>query len=155
MVYDTVQGDREVMNYDQRISTSLTFQKDEIANMDTGRYLAKAEEMAEEIARQQMGQFYSMMGRICAKAGTAMDAGGRPFDPMMWLDGLEKLEIEFDDHGNPLMPAMIVSPDMESKVKERFASAEQSSEYRRRRDELMTRKWAEWRDREADRKLVD
>src|SRR5205814_209260 len=76
--YDTVEGDRELVEYNNKISAGLKIHADEIATLWPHQYVAKAKEMAEQAARQQMRQFFSTVDENCKKAGTSMDAGGQP-----------------------------------------------------------------------------
>lgn len=144
-----------MVNYDHKISSALRIHRDELPRMDEEAYRAKAKEMAEELAPQAMRHFFGMMDRWCAEAGTVTSAGGRPFDPMMLIESLEKTDIDFDERGQPLLPTLLSHPDTFKSAAPKLAEAERSPEFQRRWAELMQRKWTEWRDREADRKLVD
>ncbi len=153
--YQTVEGTEDVVNYDHKISSALRISRDELARMDEEAYRAKAKGMAAELAPQAMRHFFGMMDRWCAAAGTVTSAGGRPFDPMMLIESLEKTDIDFDERGRPLLPTLVSHPDTFKAAAPKLAEAENSPEFQRRWKELMERKWMEWRDREADRKLVE
>jgi hypothetical protein len=153
--YETVEGIREVVAYDNEISSSLKVKLGELAQLGPKEYRAKARGMARELARQTMGQFFAQVARSCDEAGTSMDAGGRPFDPMMLLDGFEKIDIDFDERGQPQLPTLVGNPKQQPIFAKKMAEAENSPEFQRRWSEIMTQKWVEWRDREADRKLVE
>lgn len=155
MQYDTVEGDREIVSYDKKISTALTINVGEIAKTGPQEYLAKAKQMAEEAAKQQMGQLFSMMDENCKKAGTSTDAGGRPFTAEMLLAAWEEIDIDFDELGRPRLPTIVVNPKSGPTIAAALAEADKSPEMRRRFNDLMQQKWMDWRDREADRKLVD
>jgi hypothetical protein len=153
--YETVEGDHDVVAYDNKLSLSLKIQMDEIARLGPAGYLAKAREMAAELAPQAMRHLFGTVERYSQEAGTAVDAGGKPFDPMMLLDGFEKMDLDFDEHGRPELPTFVMNPSQSDAFAKKMREAEQSPEFRRRWDEVMTRKLVEWRDREADRKLVE
>ena len=153
--YETVEGIRDVVTYDKKISTSLKIKLDEFARLGPKEYLAKAKGMASELAPQAMHPFFGMVDQCCTEAGTSMDAGGKPFDPMMLLDGLEKIDIDFDRRGRPRLPTLVANPNQQPIIAKRMAEAQESPEFQHRWNEVMTRKWVEWRDREADRKLVE
>ena len=152
--YETVDGVQDVVNYENRISSALQIHRDDFANMDESRFLSKAKEMAKELAPQAMRHFFGMMDRWTAQAGTVTDAGGRPFDPMMWIESLEKVDIDFDECGQPQLPALVANPKDQPVFERKLAEAEKSPEFQRRWNELMQIKLMEYRDREADRKLV-
>jgi hypothetical protein len=152
--YDTVDGTRDVIAYDKKTSASLKVSLDEIAGMDNSQYSARAEAMAKDIATQQMQQFFATVDETCQKAGTATHIGGRPFDPMMLVEALANVDVDFDERGQPQLPTLVTSPKNQPIFDEKLAEAERSPEFQRRWNELMQQKWMAWRDREADRKLV-
>lgn len=153
--YQTVEGAQDTIAYDKRIATSLKFKLDEVADLSNQAYLEKAKEMAAELAPQAMNQFFKEMDRWTAEAGTVTSAGGRPFEPMMLIECLEKVDVDFDDRGRPQLPALVAGPSQQPAMEKVFADAEKSAEFQRAWGDLMQRKWIEFRDREADRKLVD
>lgn len=152
--YETVDGVQDAVDYENRISSALRIQRDDFANMDEGRYLSKAQEMAKELAPQAMRHFFGIMDHWTAQAGTVTDAGGQPFDPMMLIESLEKVDIDFDERSQPQLPTLVANPTDQPAFERKLAEAEKSPEFQRRWNELMQTKLAEYRDREADRKLV-
>ena len=152
--YETVDGVQDVVDYENRISSALRLHRNDFASMDEGRYLSKAKEMAKELAPQAMRHFFGMMDRWTAKAGTVTDAGGQPFNPMMLIESLEKVDIDFDERGQPQLPTLVANPKDHAGLEKKLAEAENSPEFQRRWNELMQIKLMEYRDREADRKLV-
>jgi hypothetical protein len=153
--YTTVDGERDEVTYDKRISTSLQFSPEELPLMDAAWFLRKAGVMAEDMARQQMGMFFDKVDEVTEKAGTVTRAKGRPFDPMMLIECIEKTEIDFDENKQPILQTLVVHPSMAQQVEKVLADAGQSAEFQAGWNELMQRKWIAFRDREADRKLVD
>lgn len=153
--YETVEGVRDSVTYDNKISSSLKIQVDEIARLHPASYLVKARGMAAELAPQAMRHLFGMVERYSNEAGTTVNAGGKPFDPMMLLDGFEKMDLDFDEHGRPELPTFVMNPSQSDGFAKKMREAERSPEFRRRWDEVMTRKLVEFRDREADRKLVE
>ncbi len=153
--YETVDGVQDAVDYKNRISSALRIHRDDFTNMDERRYLSKAREMAKELAPQAMQHFFGMVDLWTAQAGTVTDAGGQPFDSMMLIESLEKTDIDFDERGRPLLPTLVSHPDTFKTAAPKLTDAENSPEFQRRLRDLMERKWIEWRDREADRKLVE
>lgn len=153
--YETVEGDRDIVAYDNKLSSSLNIHMDELPRLGPVGYLKKAHDMATEFAQQAKTYFFGQVERYSNEAGTAVNAGGKPFDPMMLLDGFEKMDLDFDEHGRPELPTFVMNPSQSDAFAKKMREAEQSPEFRRRWDEVMTRKLVEFRDREADRKLVE
>ena len=152
--YETVDGVQDVIDYENRISSALRIHRNDLASMDEGRYLSKAKEMAQELAPQAMRHFFGMMDRWTAQAGTVTDAGGQPFTPMMLIESLEKVDIDFNERGQPQLPTLVANPKDQPNLEQKLAEAENSPEFQRRWNKLMQIKLMEYRDREADRKLV-
>ncbi|MCC7291844.1 MAG: hypothetical protein IT449_07275 [Phycisphaerales bacterium] len=153
--YETVEGFQEQVSYENKASTALKVHRDEFPTLDNVGYLKKAKEMAAELAKQEMGHFFAKADYFIEKAGTTLDAGGKPFDPMMLVEGLEKVDIDFDEQGRPILPTLVSDPALYAAAAPRLAEAEKSADFQRRWKELMERKRMEWRDREADRKLAE
>ena len=153
--YQTIGGDQEVVGYDNKLSSSLNIEFDKLPGLGPAEYLKKAHAMATEFAVQAKQHFYGKIERCSKQAGTAVDTGGKSFEPMMFLDGLEKMDLDFDDRGQPELPTFVMHPSQAEALAKKMRQAEQSPEFRRRWNEVMTRKLVEWRDREADRKLVE
>ena len=68
---------------------------------------------------------------------------------------LEKIEIDFDKSGNPIMPTILLSPKDVRKFKEKFKEWDKNPEMERRSKEIIEKKRKQWLDRENSRKLVD
>ena len=98
---------------------------------------------------------FSEMDTILDKAGRTTDAGGQNFSFELWLNTLEKLEIEFDEDGKPVMPAAVIPPAMLPTVNRVFAEADQDAEKKQLLRDLIERKREEFNAKEANRKLVD
>jgi hypothetical protein len=74
--------------------------------------LASIDNAAEEGLKIVMPQIFDYMGRLCQAAGTATNAGGQKLRYEQIRLGLEKVQIDFDDNGQPILPTLIMHPDM-------------------------------------------
>lgn len=153
--YTTVDGETDQITYDTAISTTGQFCHDDLPNMDDAWLRAKAIEMSEELGAQSMKMFLSKIDEVTDKAGQVSHAGGKPFSPNMLIESLRKLRIDFDEKRRPTSISFLTHPAMADTLKGALRDAEQSPEFQAKWNELMQLKWIEYRDREADRKLVD
>jgi hypothetical protein len=127
---------------------------DEVPDLVGDRLLAKVDAIAGELARQTSKEGFRKLEEELSKVGNAVDAGGRPVSQEVLLEMLEKMEMSFDDAGNPDI-TFIVHPVVGEVLRSRMEEWHQDVEFRKRHDELISRKREAWRDRESNRKLVD
>jgi hypothetical protein len=111
---------------------------------------ASIEKGAEEALKIVMPQIFAYSGRLCQAVGTATDAAGQKLSHKLIRESFEKMEINFDDTGQPIMPTMVVSPDMFKQIQELPAA---TAEETRAWDEMIERKKREFNDRRRYRKL--
>ena len=100
---------------------------------------------------------YRKHGEATARVGNQVDAGGAPFSADLYFEMLEKLQIDFDDLGEPDTGGarLVMHPDMAERVIPLMKAWEADETFQQRYRDLMLRKRDEWRDRESNRKLVD
>lgn len=67
---------------------------------------------SDEALKQAMPQFFQRMGQITEAAVNAYDAQGQPLSHDLILDMLDRVEIGFDESGNPIIPTMVTGPDL-------------------------------------------
>lgn len=136
-----------------RESLSMTDEECKSASFDD--LMHRAASMGRSMAEKQERAFFCEVQKATMEAGTQLDARGKRFDPSMLLDAIDRMNIEFDDWGQPRMPSAYVSPEMAAYLRDNALDWEAVRELRRRYFDLIARKRREWRAREADRRLVD
>ena len=72
---------------------------------------AKLEEIAQAIIAESAKRFFKKIGESSEKAGTTMDAGGKPVSAELLLDMSEKMQTDFGSDGSPL-GSWIIHPSM-------------------------------------------
>ena len=154
MAVKTVEGESEVSNY-KLYSSKMEGKAQDIIEKGPKAFFEQAEKTAEELKRHQAGALLSKMDEISSKTGNVVDGQGQPFSPDLLLRVLEKVHIDFDDNGNPMMPTLMVSPELGERIKGKLPDWEKDLEHKKKFDELIERKRKEWNDRESHRKLVD
>ena len=68
--------------------------------------------MRSEMARH----VFARMDEIAEENGMVVDARGAPFSADLFVEGLEKMDIDFDAQGNAIMPAYVVHPSKMEKI---------------------------------------
>jgi len=131
----------------------MTLKFEEIPKLTTAERMDKLNQLADEMASQIGGHLYSSLNETLEKAGQVVDGKGKPFDIETFFVGLESIQMEFDKDGKHNL-SFAIPPELGPRVKAVLEQAESDPATRKRHDELMARKWMEWRDREATRKLV-
>jgi predicted transcriptional regulator len=72
---------------------------------------------SEHLLKEAMNHFYSYLDRICAAAGTSVDAKGQPVSHDLILRMLDSVEIGFDENGEPEMPTLVMHPAMAEQIR--------------------------------------
>jgi len=118
--------------------------------------IKKIDAVAEEMTGHMARSMFANIEEATKEAGTNIDQGGKPFTPDTYLEGLEKIQIDFDEEtGRPHMPTLVVNPRLYAEIKDKLPEWENNTEYKKRLEEIIKRKYREWYDRESNRKLVE
>ena len=105
---------------------------------------------AEASLKTVMPQIFAYSGRLCEAAGTATDAGGQKLSRKLIQESFEKMQINFDAAGKPIMPTMVMHPDMLKQLQDLPPATDEEV---RAWDEMIERKRGEFNDRQRHRKL--
>jgi hypothetical protein len=135
-------------------SAEMTMNYAEIPNLTAQDRRKQLDDLADQMARQMSEHLFGSLNEDIEKAGQVVSAGGRPLTADVFFEVLEKLEVDFDEAGNPKGLQLVVGPDLMPRIRELAEQERRDPAIRRRHDEIMQKKWLEWRDREAARKLV-
>lgn len=154
VVSSSIEGFSERIEY-KKISAKFEIKNEEIIEKGPNVYFSRVKQIAEEIGGQQSQMFIKKMDEVTQRTGNVVNAKARPLSPQLILEALEKIAIDFDEHGNPIFPSLVVSPQQYEKIKEEIPKWESDPDLRKKHTELMEKKRKEWLDRESNRKLVD
>lgn len=135
-------------------SVEMSLKFDDIPHMTVADRIAKLNEMADAMAKQMAEHLYGSLNHSLEKAGQVVDGKGKPFGVESVFAALEKLQVDFDKLGNPNKLKFVVGSALVPRVREMVEQEKNDPSIKKRHDEIMERKWLEWRDREAARKLV-
>lgn len=112
------------------------------------------ERAAEHMAAESEGLLFTTLQEAVASVGNVFDARGQPFHPSMMWDMIEGMQIDFDKYGRPEMPLIVLHPDAFESIRPKLPEWEADPILKKRRNEVLTKKKEEWRDRESNRKLA-
>ena len=139
----------------KQLSAKLEVDIKDIIEKGPNAVLEKIKETSEVMKRQQSKLLFDTMNKVTTHTGNTIDAEGKPFSPELFLKMIEKMDIDFDENGNPLMPTIVVSPEQGKKIQEKAAEWEADPKGTKDFEELIEKKRKEYNDRESNRKLVD
>ena len=138
------------------VSCEFVLKREEMKHFDLKTIQQKLIEAANQIGQAQTRQMIVVAGEAAESVGNVVDAGGE-LTPDTFLELFRRVEMDFDPRtlkprpGSTLIMHPEVAALVESKVKEWEKDPMLKAEYER----IIAMKREEWRDREANRKLVD
>jgi len=149
-VRNTMPSGEVVENKPMMVKMPFMVQFQDAIKGDSGSLLESIDIAAEEGLKVIMPQFYEYLGRLCQAAGTSTDAKGEKVSPELIRKSLENVEIDFDEHDMPIMPTMVLHPDMLKQLSELPPPTEEEI---KAFNDLIERKKREFNDRRRHRKL--
>ena len=126
----------------------------EVERMNPAIVLNKIDKAAEEMARQLGKAFYEEIGRLADEGDQVVAVDANAFSIDTYFEMLERIELDFDDAGNPGEIMAPVHPKHFPAVKAALEKAKGNPETERRYHEIIERRREEFRVRESNRKLV-
>lgn len=147
-------GKKKELNYVEAKTEYLVKYAD-IPNMGAEDVIKMLQEKAKEFGGQQAKHNYKVLNQVTEETGNVVHGNNEPFNIDMFFEVIEKIQIEFDEFGNPNMPTMVVSSSGAERAKIVMQEAENDPETKRRMEELIARKRKEYDAAQARRKLVD
>lgn len=147
---NTMPGGGVIQNQPVTSKTKFIFKFEDIRLCDTAALAAQMDSAADQQLSVVMPHFFEVLRRTSEAAGTAIDAGGKPFSFETWLEMLERIDFDFDDQGNPDLPTLIMHPDQ---AKQLQALPPPTVEELRALADLIDRKRGEHHARKRHRKL--
>jgi hypothetical protein len=109
------------------VQVATTVDLDEVLTFDVPATLARMFEMADNWGGQLMRGMLSHVSDVSDQYGQTVDASGREFGEVL-LESLERLEIGFDEHDDPVMPTLVMHPDLLVKLQGKSLTPEQEQE---------------------------
>jgi hypothetical protein len=137
------------------VSSTVTLRRSSVADMREAEVESLLLTLVDDLARQQAESLLEELSTAAEQGSRAVQSGTGPLTPELLLQTLERIDVSFDESGQPRMPTALMPPDAAAKLLEEGPAWEKDPEFQRRWNEIMARKREEFRVREASRKLVD
>lgn len=122
------------------VQVATTVDLAEVLTFDVPATLARLFEMADQWGGQLVRGMLDHISEVSEAHGQVVDASGRDFGDAL-IESLDGLEISFDEKGDPVMPTLVMHPDLLAKLHGKAQTPEQE----RRVAEIMERKREEHR----------
>lgn len=94
-----------------RLSCETSIAHDAIYNFNIEDVCSSIYDLAEAFCLNMEKELLSTIGTITEFTGNTVDANGEAFNYESLLRVIEKIEIDFDESGNPKWPSMVMHPD--------------------------------------------
>jgi hypothetical protein len=120
-----------------------------IRNTDTDEYATLLYMAAKEYKDKLLAALFQGISEVTDAGGNVIDARGEPLTPDVLNDVLERMELSFDENGQPIHPMVVLHPDTFARLKDIQPTAEQ----RQRQAEIVQRKKAEHDAKKRSRRL--
>jgi hypothetical protein len=151
----TVRADGSVEETDfKTASAEMVIKRSEVPFLTPEARLAMLDKMADEMAEKMSKTLFESLNATLEAAGQTVDNRGKPLSIDVFLETLEKMDIEFDADGQPAGLQLVTGPAVAPAMQKIREQLQTDPEVQRRHRALMDRKRMEWRAREAARKLV-
>ena len=148
-------GSEAPIDYED-VSCESVLNREEMKRFDQEVILQKLTEVAKQIGQAQTQQLLKTAGEAADSVGNVVHAGGE-LTPDKYLELFRKVERDFDPQTLQPKPGFVwvMHPDMAASVVPKVKEWEKDPAFNAEYERIMAVKREEWRDREANRKLVD
>lgn len=132
---------------------TISVNETEVLNLSFAELLTKFTDLGTAMGDQQFKTAIDALERTLSGTPNALK---HPKDDYVTgiFQSLEQIWLEFDSEGHPIFPKLLASPRVAAKLEEALRQIDSDPILRAKHDHLVATKKEEWRDREADRKLV-
>ena len=119
--------EKELITQKAIISARIEISFVDIINFNISGFCEQMNEFALEYLKSLHLSLFGTIKEITDLTGNVTNAKGEPFSFDMVIDGLEKVEIDFDEEGNPRYPELILGPQLFEKIKDLKPTKEQEA----------------------------
>lgn len=143
----------------KEISSGFKISNEEMILKGPEAIFSRVKEAADEMINQTHKDVLREMDEATKRTGNVVSAKSKTITPELVLAALDKVALDFDDCGFPIMPALVVSPPdfeaLQKAVPEWLLQPLAIKRYELMRKIIIEKKRQEWIDRENNRKLVE
>ncbi len=141
-------------NVRKEFKAEVTTPLEGVEDLTVEDLIEKIESIAQEMAKQKSVFLFEEISKTTDKSGNKFDLKGRNFSIDDFFAMLKKIFIEFDKNGKPFLPTMVVGPEIAESINNELQKLEKDPSVRERFSQIISKKKAEWHERENNRKLV-
>jgi hypothetical protein len=131
------------------VEATAAFSKEAVRDSRLDEFVAFVVELTEQSQKQMAIHTFQRMGELTEATGNTVDAGGKPLSYDVFLDLLERMQLEFDEKGDPILPTVWGHPA----TIERFKALQPTPEHSAREAAILARKKAEFDAAKRTRRL--
>jgi len=137
-------------------SFEFVLSRDEMKQFDLQAIQQKLTRLAEQIGQAQTKRMLQVAGEAADSVGNVVHAGG-DLTQDKFLEVFRRVQMDFDPATLQPKPGFVwvMHPDMAASVVPKVKEWEKDPAFNAEYERIMAMKREEWRDREANRKLVD
>ena len=150
IVQNTMPSGEVVEGKPMRTELRFALEIDDIVAGDLDKLAAALDATATDGLKQVMPKFFERIGELTNAVGNTVDARGQPLTFELLLQGFERVQVDFDEEGNPILPKLVVGPEMYAAFQKLPPPTE---EQQKLWDEMIERKRREFNDNRRHRKL--
>lgn len=115
---------------------------------------SKLYEVATTFAAQQVQYMFKTINDVTELTGNVVNSQGE-YKVEDFFESLEKVQIDFDENGNPLFPTIVGGPAVINRIMDVLKKSEYILGHKERIEQIVALKKQQWHDRENNRKLAD
>ncbi len=137
-------------------SFEFVLNRDEMKHFDLQAIQRKLTGLAEQIGQAQTKRMLHVVGKAADSVGNVIHAGG-DLTQDKFLEVFRRVQMDFDPETLQPKPGFVwvLHPDLAASVVPKVKEWEKDPAFNAEYERIMAVKREEWRDREANRKLVD
>ena len=138
------------------ISSEFVQNREDMKHSDLKAIQEKLLKVAKDFGQDQTRRMLTAAGEAAESVGNVVDAGGE-LTPDKFLDLFRKVQMDFDPQTLQPKPGFtfVMHPDTAASVVPKVKEWEKDPRCKAEYERILAEKREEWRDREANRKLVD
>lgn len=109
---------------------TMSIDFDVVRNTDVEKFSFILYELTEANKQTLIPAMIAGLSEVTDAVGNTVDTQGQPFSFDLFNDALEKIHVEFDDQGNPLLPTIMANPNTYETIKDITPTPEQTQRFR-------------------------
>jgi hypothetical protein len=123
-------GEKELITPSRLVSSEIQTRADDIRNYNIEAFSESLYSLALQNLRGMFQIALDGMTQVTDFTGNVVDAKGAKISPELIIEMFEKLQIDFDEHGNPVFPSIMLNPKHVDDMKTMKWSEEQSNRFK-------------------------